>query len=130
MASQGEKGFPFDIDERDFVWHVAALAVYGLMVTAVLALYSDTRTLHFRYFEIATTQFSWAFAPLIAYVVDRSRDMFRTKSEIRAAAREKVREEGRKEMLEWMRSKFEERGQVFDPEIEEEAREHFTNGKA
>ena len=56
-------------------------------------------------FEIATTQFGWSFAPLVAYLTDRGYDLFRTKAEIRAGVHERgVREglaqgieEGRKE---------------------------------
>ena len=134
MAKHVDRVIGLQLDKRGIPFQVAALAIYGLSVTGVLTLYSEAGTLQIRYLEIATTQFSWAFAPLVGYAVEGGRTMFNTRAETRAAVRaemrEKGREEGREEMLEWMRSKFEERGQVFDPEIEEEARERFTNGKA
>ena len=129
MAEHVERVIGLQLDKRGIPFQVAALAVYGLLVTGVLTLYSETGTLHIRYLEIATTQFSWAFAPLVGYAVERSRSMFNTRAETRAAVRAKVREEGRKEMMEWMRSKFEERGQEMDPEIEEEAKEYLKNGR-
>lgn len=129
MAEHVERVIGLQLDKRGIPFQVAALAVYGLLVTGVLTLYSETGTLHIRYLEIATTQFSWAFAPLVGYAVERSRSMFNTRAETRAAVRAKVREEGRKEMMEWMRSKLEERGQEMDPEIEEEAKEYLKNGR-
>lgn len=133
MAEHVERVIGLQLDKRGIPFQVAALAVYGLLVTGVLTLYSETGTLHIRYLEIATTQFSWAFAPLVGYAVERSRSMFNTRAETRAAVRAKVREEGfeqgRKEMMEWMRSKLEERGQEMDPEIEKEAKEYLKNGR-
>ncbi len=132
MAEHVERVIGLQLDKRGIPFQVAALAVYGLLVTGVLTLYSETGTLHIRYLEvveIGTTQFSWAFAPLVGYAVERSRSMFNTRAETRAAVRAKVREEGRKEMMEWMRSKLEERGQEMDPEIEEEAKEYLKNGR-
>ncbi len=129
MAEHVERVIGLQLDKRGIPFQVAALAAYGLLVTGVLTLYSETGTLHIRYLEIATTQFSWAFAPLVGYAVERSRSMFNTRAETRAAVRAKVREEGREEMLEWMRSKLEDRGQELDPEIEEEAKEYLKNGR-
>lgn len=129
MAEHVERVVGLQLDKRGIPFQVAAFAVYGLLVTGVLTLYSETGTLHIRYLEIATTQFSWAFAPLVGYAVERSRSMFNTRAETRAAVRAKVREEGREEMLEWMRSKLEDRGQELDPEIEDEAKEYLKNGR-
>ena len=137
MAEHVERVIGLQLDKRGIPFQVAALAVYGFLVTGVLTLYSETGTLHIRYLEvveIGTTQFSWVFAPLVVYTVEKGRSMFNTRAETRAAVRAKVREEGleqgRKEMMEWMRSKFEERGKELDPEIEEEAKEYLENGRS
>ena len=121
-------GIPIQLDERGILLQVTVFSVIGIAVTSALAIYSSTDALPYRLLEIATTRVSWAFVPAVAYIVDRSREMFRTNTEIREAARAKVREEGRREESERIHSKLKARGIEIPPEI---AKEIFgdKNGK-
>ena len=89
-----------DWGDRGIMAQAASFALYGSSVTALHAVYSESPALWFRVFEIATTQFGWSFAPLVAYLTDRGYDLFRTKAEIRAGVHEKGVKEGLAQGLE------------------------------
>ena len=118
---------PIHLDERGIFLQVTVFSVIGIAVTCALAIYSGTDVLPYRLLEIATTRVSWAFVPAVAYIVDRSREMFKTNTEIREAARAKVREEGRQEGIEEGRkrekdeilSSLEAEGVILSPEVAE-----------
>ena len=101
MASENHIELHSELIDRGVAWQVTGFAIIGIAATSALAIYSETDTLSFRFFEVATTKLNWAFVPTVAFVVDRSRKMFERKSEIRATARlevlEKARQEGLKE---------------------------------
>ena len=125
-------GIPLQLDERGILLQVTVFSVVGIAVTCALAVHSGTDALPYRLLEIATTRVSWAFIPAVAYIVDRSRDMFRTNTEIREAARQKVREEGIKEgeqkAEDRIRSSLEAEGVAIPPEIAERVFNH-KNGE-
>ena len=97
MEKKPSYNLRFQLDERDVLWQVIGFAIIGIVTTSALAIYSGTDSVPFRFLDVATSKLSWAFIPVIAFLIDGSRDVFRTKTEIREAARQKVREEGARE---------------------------------
>ena len=144
MTSKDSFELPPELIDRGIVWQVAGFAILGVAATSALAIYSESDTLPFRFFEVATTKLNWAFVPTVAFIVDRSRKMFERKSEIRAAARQHVREQGRQEGIEEGRklarkevqqeteeriqSKLDELGIVIPPEFADQIFNH-KNGQ-
>ena len=108
MDKETDFDLHFELRERGIVWQVVGFAVVGVVVTSVLAVYSGSDKLPFRFLDVATSKLSWAFAPTFAFALDWSRAMFKRASDIRRdarlEAREKARqkgiEEGRKEGIE------------------------------
>ncbi len=129
MEKKNGHDLRFQLDERDIVWQVTGFAIVGVVATAALAIYSGTDNVPFRFLDVATSKLSWAFVPTLAFVFDWSRDMFRTKTEIREAARQKVREEGAKEEGDRIRELLKSDGVVLPPDVAEEIFNH-KNGKA
>ena len=117
MKTKSSNEAPFKLNERGILWQIAGFAIVGVTTTSTLAIYSEANALPFRFLEIATTKLSWAFVPAVAFMIDRSREMFRTDTEIREAARKKVRDQGRREAAERIRSKLKARGIEIPPEI-------------
>ena len=128
MASPGGTELLVKLDERDILWQIVGFSIVGVVATSTLAIYSESDTLPFRFLEVATTKLNWALVPAVAYIIDWSRDMFRTRTEIREAARKKVRDQGRREEQERIRSSLEAEGVVIPPEIAERVFNH-KNGK-
>ena len=90
-----------DLDEYGVLWQVVGFSIVGTVCTMILAIYSGSDALAFRIFETAVVTLYWAFAPVIAYVNDRSRELFKRNSQIRKEAKQeasrRAREEGLKE---------------------------------
>ena len=128
MASEDHFQLQSELIERGVVWQVAGFAIVGIAATAALAIYSETDTLSFRFFEVATTKINWAFVPAVAFIADRSRRVFERRSEIRAAARREVHEKWRREENERIQSELEAEGVVIPPEIAERVFNH-KNGE-
>ena len=128
MASEDHFQLQSELIERGVVWQVAGFAIVGIAATAALAIYSETDTLSFRFFEVATTKINWAFVPAVAFIADRSRRVFERRSEIRAAARQEVHEKWRREENERIQSELEAEGVVIPPEIAERVFNH-KNGE-
>lgn len=128
MKTKSSNEVPFKLNERGILWQIAGFAIVGVATTSTLAIYSDVNVLPFRFLEIATTKLSWAFVPAVAFMIDRSREMFRTDTEIREAARRKVLERGKREEKERIRSELEAEGVVIPPEIAERVFNH-KNGQ-
>ena len=99
MASKNSFELPPELIDRGIVWQIAGFAILGVAASSALAIYSESDTLPFRFFEVATTKLIWAFVPTVAYLIDRSRKMFERRSEIRATARREVLEKARQEGL-------------------------------
>ncbi len=114
--------------ERGVVWQVVGFAAFGIGVTSIIAIYSGADNVPFRFLDVATSKLSWAFIPVIAFLIDGSRDLFRTKTEIREAARKKVREEGAKEEGDRIRELLKSDGVVLPPDVAEKIFNH-KNGK-
>ena len=129
MASEDRIELPSELIDRGVAWQVLGFVLVGIAATSALAIYSETDTLAFRFFEVAATKVNWAFVPTIAFIIDRSRKMFERSSEIRAAARREVRERGRQEGREEARKETEDRirsilkadGIVIPPDTAEKA---------
>ena len=119
MSSEDRIELPSELIDRGVAWQVVGFAILGIAATSALAIYSETDTLTFRFFEVATTKINWAFVPTVAFIIDRSRKMFERRSEIRAAVRREVREKLRREENERIRSELEDEGVVIPPEIAE-----------
>ena len=100
MDKETDFDLHFELRERGIVWQVVGFAVVGVVVTSVLAVYSGSDNLPFRFLDVATSKLSWAFVPTFAFVLDWSRAMFKRASDIRRDARREVRERGRKEGIE------------------------------
>ena len=128
MKTKSSNEVPFKLNERGILWQIAGFAIVGVATTSTLAIYSEANVLPFRFLEIATTKLSWAFVPAVAFIADRSRKMFETRSEIREAARRKVLERGKREEKERIRSELEAEGVVIPPEVAERVFNH-KNGK-
>lgn len=128
MKTKSSNEVPFKLNERGILWQIAGFAIVGVATTSTLAIYSEANVLPFRFLEIATTKVSWAFVPAVAFIADRSRKMFETRSEIREAARRKVLERGKREEKERIRSELEAEGVVIPPEIAERVFNH-KNGQ-
>ena len=114
--------------ERGVVWQVVGFAAFGIGVTSIIAIYSGADNVPFRFLDVATSKLSWAFIPTLAYTLDRSRDMFRKRSDIREAARQEVREEGAKEEAERIRKSLKAKGISIPPDVAEEIFNH-KNGQ-
>ena len=90
----------------------------------------------FRIFETAVVTLYWAFAPVIAYVNDRSRELFKRNSQIRKEAKQeasrRAREEGLKEgrqvgraaESERIRSELAAKGIIIPPEVADSVFNH------
>ena len=128
MKTKSSNEVPFKLNERGILWQIAGFAIVGVATTSTLAIYSEANVLPFRFLEIATTKVSWAFVPAVAFIADRSRKMFETRSEIREAARRKVLERGKREEKERIRSELESEGVVIPPEVAERVFNH-KNGQ-
>lgn len=117
MKTKSSNEAPFKLNERGILWQIAGFAIVGIASTSTLAIYSGSNALPFRFLEIATTKLSWPFVPTVAFVIDRSREMFRTDTEIREAARQRVIERGKREEKERIRSELKAHGIEIPPEI-------------
>ena len=84
--------------------------------------------LAFRIFETAVVTLYWAFAPVIAYVNDRSRELFKRNSQIRKEAKQeasrRAREEGRAAESERIRSELAAKGIIIPPEVADSVFNH------
>ncbi len=118
------------LEERGIVWQGVGFATVGAISVPLLWVYSETDHWGIGFYRLAVTQLSWAFVVVIALVIERTRMMFETKTEIRRVAREKAIEEarvkGREEGMaegerlaaERMRSKLRAEGIQLSPEAE------------
>ncbi len=99
MPSKDHIELQSELIDRGIAWQVAGFAVVSVAATSALAIYSDIDALPFRFFEIAATKLNWAFVPVVVFIADWSREMFKKSSDIRAEAGAKVREKARQEGL-------------------------------
>ena len=128
MASEDNFELPRELIDRGIMWQVVGFAIVGVTATTVLAIYSETDVLPFRFLEVATTKLSWAFVPTVASIAEWSRKMFEKRSEIRAQARREFREKERRRIENRIRSELESEGVVIPPEVAERVFNH-KNGQ-
>ena len=136
------EGAASSLEERGIVWQGIGFATIGTISLPLLWIYSETDHWSIGVYRLAVTQLSWAFVVAIAVIIEGVREMFKTSTEIRRAAREKVankaREEGRQEgreqgerrALDRMRSKLQRHGVVLPPEAEEDIFNHSNGSKS
>ncbi len=123
--SEGRIELGFELLDRGIVWQSTVFFVIGIVVTVLLAVYSGLDTLAYRILDTATTRMNWAFVPMIAFLIDWSRNMilFERATDIRARAikkyDDKLRQEVRQEESERIRSELEANGVVIPPEVAE-----------
>ena len=127
MKRKASSQVPFQLDQRGILWQVIGFAIIGIVTTSTLAIYSGADTVPFRFLDIATSKLNWGFVPAIAFLIEGTRDMFRTNAEIREAARKKVRDQGRREEKERIRSELKARGVEIPPEIAKDVFEDETD---
>ena len=114
------------LEERGIVWQGLGFATVGAISVPLLWIYSETDHWGIGFYRLAVTQLNWAFVVGIALVIERTRKMFETKTEIRRVAREKAieearvkgREEGERLAAERMRSELRAEGIQLSPEAE------------
>ena len=83
--------------DRGIWWHIVGFTLTGALCLVILEEFSGSDSRLYRYFATAVTDLYWALVIVLAGLIDRGRNMFETKAEIRQAARARVREEGRQE---------------------------------
>ena len=118
----------FELRERGIVWQVVGFAVVGVVATSVLAIYSGSDELPFRFLDVATSKLSWAFVPTFAFVLDWSRAMFKRASDISRDARREIRDKGAREAEIRIQKALESKGIPIPPDVAEEIFNH-KNGK-
>lgn len=116
------------LEERGIVWQAVGFAIIGAISLMLLWVYSESAHWSIGIYRLAVTQLSWAFVVAIAVIIEGLREMFKTNTEIRRAAREKAiakaRVEGAKDLL----SALEKRG-ITVPEDIAERLDETSNGK-
>ncbi len=78
------------LEERGIVWQGVGFAIIGAISLVLVSVYSEASHRSIEVYTLAVTQLSWAFALSIAIVIERTRRMFETTTEIRRAARAKA----------------------------------------
>lgn len=114
------------LEERGIVWQGVGFPTVDAISVPLLWIYSETDHWGIGFYRLVVTQLSWAFVVAIALVIERTRKMFETKTEIRRVAREKAieearvkgREEGERLAAEHMRSELRAEGVQLSPEAE------------
>ena len=94
-GSRGEsrmttEGLNSALEERGVVWQGVGFALVGAASLPLLWVYSEADHWSIGIYRLAVTQLSWAFVIALALVIEGIREMFKTSTEIRRAAREKA----------------------------------------
>ena len=93
--------------DRGIWWHIVGFTLTGVLCLVILEEFSGSDSRLYRYFATAVTDLYWALVIVLAGLIDRGRNMFETKAEIRQAARakllEKERRKVRREVAEMLR---------------------------
>ena len=90
--------------DRGIWWHIIGFTLAGALCLVILEEFSGSDSRLYRYFATAVTDLYWALVIVLAGLIDRGRNMFETKAEIRRAARAKLLEkEHRKARQETLR---------------------------
>ena len=125
------------LEERGIVWQGIGLAAIGVISAPLLWIYSDSNHWSIGIYRIATTQLSWMFVVALAVIIERIRQMFETKTEIRRRVNAKLDaeaeergmkkgiEQNRRETEKRMRMAFKKRGMEVPPDFIEDV----MNGK-
>lgn len=139
---EGQNGMTIEnvastLEERGIVWQGIGLAAIGVISAPLLWIYSDSNHWSIGIYRIATTQLSWMFVVALAVIIERIRQMFETKTEIRRRVNAKLDaeaeergmkkgiEQNRRETEKRMRMAFKKRGMEVPPDFIEDV----MNGK-
>ena len=116
-------------EERGLIWQGSGFALVGAISLPLLWVYSEADHWSIGIYRLAVTQLNWAFVIALALVIEGIREMFKTNTEIRRAAREKAfakaTEKGERRAEKRMKSILRRHGIDLPPEAE---RELFVNG--
>ena len=94
-ASESSSSSP--LADRGISWQAFGFALIGVVVLSLKRIYSESDAEPYRVFDTAVTQLYWAFALLVAWIIERIREVFETKANILANARRKIFRKGRVE---------------------------------
>ena len=72
-----------ELADRGIAWQAFGFAIVGLVVLALMRVYSDSDDWRYDLFIVTVTQLYWAFALLVGFAIDRSRKLFETRAQIR-----------------------------------------------
>ena len=95
MANDQDQGRG-DLTSRGVAWQAVGFVIVGIAVLTIKHVFSASDAWQYGLFIFAATNLYWAFALMIAYVIDWSRKMFETKAQIRAEALQKSFQKGQK----------------------------------
>ena len=88
---------PREVADRGIWWHIVGFTLTCALCLVILVEFSGSDSRLYRYFATAVTDLYWALVIVLAGLIDRGRNMFETKAQIRQAARARVWEDGRQE---------------------------------
>ena len=131
------EGLNSALEERGVVWQGAGFALVGAVSLPLLWVYSEADHWSIGIYRLAVTQLSWAFVIALALVIESIREMFKTSTEIRRAAREKAiakafakgAKQGEQRALERFKAVLDEPGVDLPPDVEQRLFDNGGEGK-
>ena len=78
------------LEERGIIWQGIGFALVGALSLPLLWIYSDADHWSIGIYRLAATQLNWAFVIALALVIESIREVFKTSTEIRRAARQQA----------------------------------------
>lgn len=97
------EGLNSTLQERGIVWQGIGFALVGAVSLPLLWVYSEAEHWGIGIYRLAVTQLNWAFVIALALIIEGIREMFRTSTEIRRAARERYISKEVEKRLRWIR---------------------------
>ena len=107
------------LGDRGIGWQAAGFALVALASVAILEFYSGSDFWLFEAFRTAVVQIYWALVVPLGALFDWGRKMFETGKAIREAKLKQIRDEGRQEGIELVKSLLEESGVSLPPDVAE-----------